>query len=421
MTNRLSRILRLGAVGAAAALAACADDPEVFQPTPTAGDGLFDRYVAMGNSLTAGYQSSGINDSTQRESWAYLVATQSMDTRFAIPALAGRGCAPPVTNIQTQERVGGPGVTATTCDLRAGSSVTEVLNNVAVPGAWSFDPFSESTAASNALTTFILGGRTQVEAALAADPTFVSLWAGNNDVLEAAVSGVITPMAGVSRGATPVATFTTNLDNTLDALVAGAPRLAGGVLLGAVNVTNAPVLFPAVALLNPQFKAGFEQYTGVPVTVLPNCTPTSTTLLSFRIISAIRTFAANPAAPGAHPPVISCEKGQFPQSALVGEVFVLDAAEIATLAQTVAGYNAAIQAKADELGWAYFDPNPLLVTARQAGSITVVPNLASATTTFGPWMSLDGAHPRRPAHVAVANGVIAAINAEYGTTLPDVE
>lgn len=418
--HRLSRSLRLGVVGAAVALAACADDPDVFQPTPTAGNGLFDRYVALGNSLTAGFQSSGINDSTQRESYAYLMATQSMDTRFAYAALAGRGCAPPVMNIQTQERVGGPGVTGETCDLRAGGSVTGVLNSVAVPGAWSPDPFSTSTATSNALTTFILGGRTQVQAALAADPTFASLWIGNNDVLEAAVSGVITPMPGVSRGATSVADFTASLDATLDPLLAGAPELEG-VLLGVVNVTNAPVLFPAAALLNPQFKAGFEQYTGVPVTVLPTCTPTSTSLISFRIISAIRAYAANPAAPGAHPPVISCTKGAFPPSPLVGEVFVLDAAEITTLVQTVAGYNAALQARATELGWAYFDPNPTLVAARQAGNITVVPDLASATLTFGPWMSLDGAHPRRPAHVAVANGVIDAINATYGTTLPAVE
>jgi hypothetical protein len=344
-----------------------------------------------------------------------------MDTRFAYASLAGRGCPPPVTNIQTQERVGGPTVTGTTCDLRNPGSVTDVLNSVAVPGAWALDPFSTSTPSSSALTTFILGGRTQVEAALAADPTFVSLWIGNNDVLEAAVSGVTTPLAGVSRGATPVAAFTGSLNSTVDALAAGAENLQGGVLLGVINVTNAPVLFPAAALLNPQFKAGFEQYTGVPVTVLPNCTAQTPALVSFRIISAIRTFVANPAAPGAHPPVISCAKGQFPQSALVGEVFVLDGAEIAELTQIVTGYNAAIQAKADALGWAYYDPNPALVQARAAGDITVVPNLASATATFGTWMSLDGAHPRRPAHVTVANGVIAAINAEYGTNLPAVQ
>jgi hypothetical protein len=47
-----------------------------------------------------------------------------------------------------------------------------------------------------------------------------------------------------------------------------------------------------------------------------------------------------------------------------------------------------------------------------------VPNLASPTEPFGSWMSLDGAHPRLPAHRAVANGMVEAVNATYGTTLP---
>ena len=54
--------------------------------------------------------------------------------------------------------------------LRVPASVTDVLNNVAVPGARVLDPTSPSTAASNALTTFILGGKSQVQKALDAQP-----------------------------------------------------------------------------------------------------------------------------------------------------------------------------------------------------------------------------------------------------------
>lgn len=414
------RIRSIAVAGTALALLAACEGPlEIEQQPPTAGSGLFDRYVALGNSLTAGYQSGGINDSTQRESYAYLLATQAMNTDFAYAQLAGRGCAPPVANFQTQERVGGPTSTDRTCDLRTASSVTAVLNNVAVPGATSLDPFSTSTVASNALTTLILGGRTQVQAALAADPTFVSIWIGNNDVLETAASGVLTPTAGISRGITPVATYSDNLDQITDPLAA-APSMKGGVLIGVVNVTNAPVLFPAAALLNPQFKAGFDAFAGTTTTLLPSCTSTSQALISFGIVSEIRRYVATGGTSG-HPPVIACAKGQFPPSALVGELFVLDPTEIATLTQTVAQYNAALQAKATALGWAYFDPNPLLSSLRQSGAIPVVPNLASATNTFGSYISLDGVHPRRPAHVEIANGIVAAINATYGTNLPDVQ
>lgn len=413
------RIRSMAVAGAALTLLAACEGPLEIERQPPTANGLFDRYVSLGNSLTAGYQSGGINDSTQKESYAYLFGRLAMGDTYAYPQLAGRGCAPPVANFQTQERVGGPTVTDKTCDLRTESSVTAVLNNVAVPGATSLDPFSTSTDASNALTTFILGGRTQVQAALAADPTFVSVWTGNNDVLEAAVSGVLTPMAGVSRGVTPVATYTTNLDQ-VTAPLAAAPNLEGGVLIGVVNVTSTPVLFPAAALFNPQFKAGFDQYAGTVTTILPSCTPTSQALISFRIVSEIRKYVASGGTSG-HPPVIACAKGQFPPSALVGELFVLDPAEIATLVQTVTGYNAAIQAKATALGWAYFDPNPLLATLRQSGAIPIVPNLASATNTFGDYISLDGVHPRRPAHVLIANGMVAAINAKYGTNLGTVQ
>lgn len=417
---RSLRSLRsLGVVGTAAALLAACEGPlEIKQQPPTA-NGLFDRYVALGNSLTAGYQSGGINDSTQKESYAYLFGKLAMGDAFAYPQLAGRGCAPPIANFQTQERVGGPTVTDKTCDLRTASSVAAVLNNVAVPGATSLDPFSTSTDASNALTTFVLGGRTQVQAALAADPTFVSVWTGNNDVLEAAVSGVLTPLAGVSRGVTPVATYRANLEQTLTPLAA-APSLKGGVLIGVVDVVNTPILFPAAALFNPAFKAGFDQFAGTVTTILPSCTPTSQALISFRIVSQIRTYVATAGREG-HPPVIACAKGQFPQSALVGEAFVLDPAEIATLTQTVAGYNAALQEKATALGWAYFDPNPTLTQLRASGAIPAVPNLASATNTFGDYISLDGVHPRRPAHVLIANGLVSAINAKYGTSLGAVQ
>ena len=276
-----------------------------------------------GNSLTAGYQSGGISDSTQQESYAYLVATQSMDTRFAYPALAAPGCPPPVANFQTQSR-GSAGTvvfTGSTCGLRAQSGVTALLNNVAVPGAYSIDPFSRTTATSNTLTTLILGGVSQVTKALALDPTFVSLWIGNNDVLAAGVSGVLTAMPGVSPGITPAATFATNFNTIADSLALGG-SLEGGVALGVINVTAAPILFPAGVLLAvPAFRAGFEQFAGGPVTILPNCT-TSASLVSFQIAPAMRA--------GTHPRVISCRKGDFPQSALVGEVFILDAEEQAT-------------------------------------------------------------------------------------------
>src|SRR5687768_17084904 len=80
----------------------CNHDSEVFGlPNPV--DDRFQSYVAIGNSITAGLQSSGISDATQRQSFAFLLA-QQMRTRFAYPSLAATGCPAPVTSWQNLGR-----------------------------------------------------------------------------------------------------------------------------------------------------------------------------------------------------------------------------------------------------------------------------------------------------------------------------
>jgi hypothetical protein len=59
----------------AATLAGCRADQSVAPPaSATENDGLFLRYISLGNSIAAGFQSAGINDSTQRASFAVLFA-----------------------------------------------------------------------------------------------------------------------------------------------------------------------------------------------------------------------------------------------------------------------------------------------------------------------------------------------------------
>lgn len=402
----------------AGALAACEDDVDVITMPTGPGGALFASYVALGNSITAGMQSGGINDSTQRQSYARILAEQA-GTRYAFPALAKPGCPPPLRSL-TGERVGD--APANSCAYRLPASVTTVLNNVAVPGAWTVDPTSPTFITLNAsfLANVILGGKTQVARALEADPTFITFWVGNNDVLFPALSGVITPTPGLSPGLPALATFAQQYDAALDA-VQQADRLQGGALLSIINVTNAPILFPAAALLaNAAFKAGFDQYAGTTTTVLPNCTG-STSLLNFRIVEAIRRYVANNADPTGHPPVISCEKGQFPQSALVGEVFVLDAAEQTAVSTRIGEMNVYIEAKADSLGFAYVDVNPTLQQLRASGQIPPVPQLGTPTQPFGEYVSIDGVHPSGRTHLLFANLLIEAINAEYGTNIPQAQ
>lgn len=405
--SRVTNLVRgTAALAIVAGLTACSTDAKVFGTAPR--NDMFASYVALGNSITAGYQSGGINDSTQKRAYPVLLAS-AMKTRFAYPSLKMPGCQPPVANFQTQALVGG--APAGTCALRDPNYVTDVLNNVAVPGATVIDPAAATTPFSNTLTTLFLGGKSQVGRALDADPTFATIWIGNNDVLAPATRGVTATTAALGvPGITPQAAFEQAYGLMLDTLLKGAPGIKG-VLIGVVNPAAAPILFPAAALANPAFLAGFSQFAGGAVTVLPNCAG-STSLISFAIVSAMRS--------GALPRVIGCEKGSVPGTP-VGDYFVLDSQEQATFTAAVNAYNTYIQARANAIGFAYWDPNALLLAQKANGCISTVPNLASTTAPYGTCMSLDGAHPGNPAHVLIADALRQVINTKYNTSLPAIQ
>jgi len=402
----MTTLIRVAVIGAAAALLACGENRSLLGTETPAGGEIFKSYVAIGNSITAGYQSSGINDSTQRQSFARLLAGQ-MGTQYHYAALSMPGCPPPLANTQTGARVGG--ATAPPCALRIGSSVTDILNNVAVPGARVLDPTSASTVASNALTTFILGGKTQVQRALDANPTFATIWIGNNDVLEAGASGIIVPLAGVSPGIVSTqAQFQTNYDAMIQQLTDSEPNIKG-VLIGVVQVAGIPLLQSgALIASSPTIQAGISAAAGQPVTIHPNCTGSASLVSVPQLIPLIRA--------GTHPPLISCEAGVVPGT-LVGDLFVLDATEQATLGAAITGYNNYIKSKADAIGFAYYDPNVLLAAKKATGEIPPFPNFASTNATFGTFISLDGVHPAAAAHKIIANELIGVINTKYGTTL----
>jgi lysophospholipase L1-like esterase len=397
-------------LGAAAGFMACQSDHFTLAgPTPI--NPLFTNYVSLGNSITAGYQSGGINDSTQAQSYAVLLA-KSMNTRFAYPALLKPGCPPPVSNLLTQARVGGATSTSTTCAFR--SSTTTILNNVAVPGVASADPVATIAVGSNAanpLINIILGGKTMVAKALDAHPTFVSVWIGNNDILGPATSGLIGP-------ATSATTFATNYAAMMNALMAGAPQLKG-VLIGVVQVAQVPLLFQAgVLAASPAAAGAAAQVAGRPVTLDPvTCAGANAgALVAFPYLVAIKSRAAT------QPGTVFCQPVAGGGANDPGDAGILDITEQATVAARINAYNAYIKAKADSLGFAYYDPNVTLATLKaDPTKIPPFPNLASTTAPFGQYFSFDGVHPSATTHTLLANEIITAINAKYQTTLPAVQ
>ncbi|HSE27729.1 MAG TPA: hypothetical protein VLA95_05825 [Gemmatimonadales bacterium] len=417
--------LRTVAAGLALALplltSACVESDRLVTPNTAPENAIFARYVAMGNSITAGWQSDGINDSTQRRSYAAMVARAS-GFPYYYASLQGRGCRPPmVSNItDPPARVGGG--TDQTCDLRA-LDEHPWLSNVAVPGATSFSPVNNLSPAANSsiLTTLILGGRTQIQAMQDAEPTLVSLWIGNNDLL-----GALTFEANPGNPAliTPQLAFEDNYGTILDAIEAtGAPA----VLIGLGDVTTLPYASRAaiyycltyddpvcVAPLPPDPDPNFAGLAGLGVwTVTASCSPAAAglgTLVPWPVILAKLGAATNPGGPV--PQTLDCDV----------DTEVVTPAEYVGLQTALAGFNAFIEAQATARGMAYLDLNAIQLANVANGMIPALPDLlpalAGQPVTFGPLVSLDGVHPSTDGHGLIADSLAALINRTHGTTIP---
>ena len=411
--------IRIGAaaLGVLLGAVACHND-QLFRPYPKGPlDPLFTRYVSMGNSITAGFQSAGINDSTQLQSYAVLLARQAQ-TPFFVPLMARPGCPPPYTNVYAQTRV--PPVVPNNCALRSVQAVPPpYINNVAVPGAEVLDGLTNFGPGTNAngLTMFFLGGFTQTQMMMKVDPTFVTVWLGNNDVLGAATSST---NAGDSTRITDTLVFKAQYRQVLDSIALTSAQ--GGVLIGVANVTLIPYFSKGSKFF--KVKAGTDSIAGpdsasrrFPVNFLvsPSCAPPhgDSVLVPFPSGAAVLAFArANPLATVG----VNCDS-----------IVHVQPAELVKLTTTVAAYNRVISAEAATRGYAYFDPNALF-TALPPGSIPTFPNVisttapfpAAITTPFGAFFSLDGVHPTAVSHKLVANALITVINTQYGSHIPAI-
>jgi lysophospholipase L1-like esterase len=403
--NAASLLLALSLV------AGCHSDDSLNAPNVI--DPMFRRYAALGNSITAGFQSLGINDSTQRRSYAALLAA-GMGTSFTFPALPRPGCPPPFTNNVTQARVGG--ATAPPC---SGNAVpNELLNNLGVPGnavGTLLSNFGGLPSAFDPLKTFMLGGRTEIEAMQRLKPTFVTLFIGNNDVLGAFIS---LTNAGDSTQITPVPQFTADFDKVADSITATGAKVA---VVSVGNVTFIPFASPAgiyYCLKNAD----------------PVCVPFG--IAQNPILGAIPTFtvAANCAPPGGFtfqvPWPIALGKVQ---AAIGGTPTSIDCAdqpsvigpeEMAAMQTAITAYNQHIQSVAQARGWAYVDINPAFAQLKATGQIPAFPDVSGAfmnppqSITFGPIFSLDGIHPSTTGQRILADSIASVINQTYGTNLP---
>src|SRR5438067_1308475 len=203
------------------------------------GSANFSKFVAIGDSYGAGYEAGSLNERHQPYSWPAIVAKQAGLSLCPATAVATDNCF-------AQPLIAYPGLpggelvfTGTTIVNVPGSGAPLMsgfgrpFNNLSVPGYTVGAVLTiKGTEANAGLGLPILRGLgTEVDQALAQQPTFIAVWIGGNDFLGA-----------VSQGnpdlLTPTATFTAAYNAILDKLVAGAPNAA---IVAAAASHNVPV------------------------------------------------------------------------------------------------------------------------------------------------------------------------------------
>ena len=431
----LGTVLRAAALAGTVLLGACVGDgDELLSPrVPLAGGELFQRYVSLGNSITAGYQSGGINDSLQIRAYPVLLAERA-GAEFYAPLIARPGCPRPfLAALGATGRVG----TADSC-VRIDNP--PFVSNLAVPGERLRDLLVFPTGSVGQIHTLIVGPRTQARAMIETRPTFVSVWIGNNDALEAAVGGILGPRsAGADSSLTPLATFQAQLNALVDSIKIAGPK--GAMLVGMVNaVQAAPIIQPggyfylARDAATKRFNGKLVNDNCSPVNNLGQPNPLAANMVSFQILNDTNF------------PEINCDPAAYPVGDPRRGAYVLDSSEQTMIAARVNAFNAAIQQAATANNWLYVDPNAILATvgnqttsgrynnlrkcqllgaAQTAAQLQTavlnscpVSGATAAPNFFGSLISFDGVHPSTAAHVILANSFATAINTKYGTTLP---
>ena len=498
MKNTIKFMIGLLAIG----LVSC--EPE-FENAVTdegfydAGDADFSNYVSLGNSLTAGYADSALYMSGQEDSYPNIMAEQ-----FGF--VGGGDFTQPLTSDNLGGLLyGGVQISGNRLVLSAdengnpfptpldGTPMTDVttsatgpFNNMGVPGAKSYHlvtPGYGSVAgvangtANPWFARFATSESTTVLAdAVSLNPTFFSLWIGNNDILGYATSGGsgvdqagnFDPSTYGGNDITDPNVFAAAYSAQVDALVAGGAK---GVLLNIPDVTSIPYFttvpaqsIPLDAATAGAVNAQFAQYNDQILPLLVQFGVITQEEADSRVVNFVEGInypiivdneltnvsQVLQGPPGNLPEELANLLGQLrqatsddlivlPASSVLGSVpdpsnplgvvgvsiplenqWVLTTTEQARVAAAGAAYNATIEglAAANELG--YGDMKSALADVAANGAFYNGGVLTSTYVTGGAF-SLDGVHPSPRGYAFTANTIIDVINTTYNASIPKVD
>lgn len=414
-----SRLASLAVVVAAvASLSACSDQAtEPLAPSANRsanaegfeGMGSFQRYVAMGTSISMGVTSDGVNSASQQMSWPAQLARLA-NRAMSLPLISAPGCAAPIVGVlaqnqrQSGETIGIPFLSRQCSPNEPG--VVLPTQNVAIDGARTdaalhATPENPDPGHAPQYSLVLPSGMAQIDALEVQKPKIASVEFGANEVLPA-VHGIYHPAVEV-----PVAVWGPQY-RELVARVAAVVKQ--GVLVGLVNDVRS----------FPSFRTGDEIWnargTFAPLyVVVSNDCQNSTNLIfvAARIPAAAAQGAYN-YANGLPPATFSCFN--YPSSTFV-EDYVLDVNEVNALNTQIGQMNAIIQDEAAKRGFAYFALSALYEGAVTKGPLNAAALMGTAQP-YGPYVSLDGLHPTAEGQRVLADAAAKALNDTYRLGIP---
>jgi hypothetical protein len=393
------------------------------------GSADFTRFVALGDSYGAGFESGSLNEHHQPYSWPAIIAKQvgyrlctPSDTAtsdcFAQPLVSFPGIA---SELLLQSIIGSPVITA---PAGLGSPLllnfARPYNNLSIPGATvgallsltGAEPQTPNEPTPVTFGRFILRGQgTAVQQAIAQHPTFIALWIGGNDYLNVIFSGNPATL-------TPAADFKVRYEALLDALIAGAPN--AGMVVGNLP-SGVP---PYLRLIAPYL---VDPATGQPVLiggnrvfyVVKNADGTETpidinTLVPFGTRAKLAQGYGLPAFLKNVPP--------FSQLPFTGTPLspddVITSAEFATVVARIGEYNSIVNTAAAARNIPVADVAGLFNRVTSATGEKLGPITVTGAPVTGGFFSFDFFHLTDLGYLLMGNEFIKAINSGYGTEIP---
>jgi hypothetical protein len=344
------------------------------------------RYIVIGDSVSAGFQSLNFVSVWQQESYPNLIAKQANVT-MTLPLVS-----PP----------GFPGIPLT-LPPAGRANPTEQATNLAVPGHLIQDTLDARPGVPmrprqyydvqgiEYMTFLVLGlpgvnqagqpvSRSQVEWAVALNPTTISLWAGSNDALAAVLLGDPSQLTPLNQFAASFIQLLTRLTPTR------ATILVGNI----PDVTQLPfVMLPRVAYaLVAQIDPSQVPQQHLTAMGIGDVSTRVTALALPEIGARLQSQAFTP---------------------LPGNV-VLTGSELSAIRERVRLYNAVING-------GVFVAN--LVNQHRLAVVDINDLLADVPDAQLPGLfSADLVHPNRAGHIVLANEFIRVLNTKFRTRIP---